>query len=76
MGGLNEQMYSNVKSNWSLVCCNFFFFFQMNSALEKLEQSVSEMIALYAGQEGTYTTVALQSTSTCTCIKTYCIYTF
>ena len=25
----------------------------MNSALEKLEQSVSEMTALYAGQEGT-----------------------
>ena len=27
--------------------------FQMNSALEKLEQSVSEMTALYSGQEGT-----------------------
>ena len=60
--------------HWFVVI--FCFFFQMNSALEKLEQSVSEMIALYAGEEGTYTTVALQSTSTCTCIKTYCIYTF
>ena len=30
-----------------------FCLFQMNSALEKLEQSVSEMTALYSGQEGT-----------------------
>ena len=28
------------------------FLSQMNSALEQLERSVSEMIALYAGQEG------------------------
>ena len=35
-----------------------FCLFQMNSALEKLEQSVSEMTALYSGQEGTCISVA------------------
>ena len=30
------------------------FHSQMNSALEQLEKSVSEMIALYAGREGIY----------------------
>jgi len=30
------------------------FHLQMNSALEQLEKSVSEMIALYAGREGIY----------------------
>ena len=33
------------------------YLFQMDSALEKLEQSVSEMTALYSGQEGTCTSV-------------------
>ena len=35
--------------------------FQMNSALEKLEQSVSEMTALYSGQEGTCISVLVES---------------
>ena len=30
------------------------FHSQMNSALEQLEKSVSEMVALYAGREGIY----------------------
>ena len=41
-----------VTSAFVFVCLFVCLFFQMNSALEKLEQAVSEMIALYAGQEG------------------------
>ena len=37
------------------------FHSQMNSALEQLEKSVSEMIALYAGREGIYCNVTIYS---------------
>ena len=45
----------------------------MNSSLEQLEKSVSEMIALYAGQEGIYCKLMLMLMLQCTCTAIYSV---